>query len=222
VSMTGEAPRLRQSDGASPAGLRASHVDRDRVVELLRMAAGDGRLTADELDERLVAALTARTHGELAAVTADLPAGSGSSTGAAAPKPKDLVRIECRSSNAKRDGCWLVPHRMEVRVTNGTVTPDFTEAVSSQPSLVIDADVSIGRLALVTKPGVVVDIDDMAADSSCVKIRPPRGPEVPVTLRIQVSGTVGGGHITARPPRRTFLAVAAAASLALRACRTLS
>ncbi len=57
--------------------LRASHEDRDRVVELLRVAAGDGRLTADELDERLEAALTARTQRELVVLTADLPAAPG-------------------------------------------------------------------------------------------------------------------------------------------------
>jgi hypothetical protein len=44
----------------------ARHEDRDRVVEVLRLAAGDGRLTVEELDERVGAALTAylrRTHG---------------------------------------------------------------------------------------------------------------------------------------------------------------
>ena len=46
--------------------LRASHQDRDRVVEVLRVSAGDGRLTAEELDERLELAMTARTYGELA------------------------------------------------------------------------------------------------------------------------------------------------------------
>ena len=53
--------------------LRASHDDRDRVVELLRVSAGDGRLTAEELDERLEQAMTARTYGELARLVADLP-----------------------------------------------------------------------------------------------------------------------------------------------------
>ena len=202
--MTDEVSRLRRGDEASPAGLRASHADRDRVIELLRVAAGDGRLTAEELDERLEAALTARTRGELAALTTDLPAASGSATGAPGPKPKDVARIECHSGTAKRDGRWLVPHRMQVRVTNGTVMLDFTEAVIAQPSLVIDADVRSGRLMLVTKPGVVVDTDDVAADNSYLKVRAPRGPEVPVMLRIQVSGKVGGGHITARPPCRTL------------------
>ncbi|MEK0099701.1 DUF1707 domain-containing protein, partial [Streptomyces sp. A475] len=53
--------------------LRASHEERDQAVERLTVAAGEGRLTPDELDERLEAALTARTHGELAALLADLP-----------------------------------------------------------------------------------------------------------------------------------------------------
>ena len=43
-------------------------------MEILRVAAGDGRLTAEELDQRLEAALTARTYAELAVLTTDLPA----------------------------------------------------------------------------------------------------------------------------------------------------
>ena len=204
-SMTDEAPPpQRGAELASPAGLRASHGDRDRVVELLRMAAGDGRLTAEELDERLEAALTARTYGELAALTTDLPAVPDSAPGPPVPEPKDLARIGCHGSSVKRDGRWLVPQRMEVRVTGGSVTLDFTEAVIVQPSLLIEADVSAGRLTLVTKPGVVVDTGEVAAEGSYLKVQAHPGPEVPVILRIQLSGKVSGGHITARPPRRTL------------------
>ena len=53
--------------------LRASHEDRDRVVDALRIAGGDGRLTAEELDTRLEIALSARTLGELAGLTASRP-----------------------------------------------------------------------------------------------------------------------------------------------------
>lgn len=56
--------------------LRASDADRELAVEILCAAAGDGRLSAAELDERLEVALTARTIGELAELTADLPGGS--------------------------------------------------------------------------------------------------------------------------------------------------
>ena len=66
--------------------LRASYEDRDRVVELLRVSAGDGRLTADELDERLELAMTARTYGELAKLVADLPAAGSVASAPAAVK----------------------------------------------------------------------------------------------------------------------------------------
>ena len=203
--MTGEvSPLGRGDDAASPDELRASHQDRDRVAELLRIAAGDGRLTAEELDERLEKALTARTYGELAALSRDLPAAPGLPAGMQAAEPKSLVRIDRRSGSAKRDGRWLVPHRIEVRVTSGQVKLDFTEAVITQSSLQIDADVRSGSLKLVTKPGIVVDTDDVAVRSGSVKVRAPWGPDVPVILQVQVSGKVGSGRITARPPRRNF------------------
>ena len=78
----------RPGAGAKPE-LRASHEDRDRVVEILRVAAGGGRLTAAELDECLGAALTACTSGELAALTADLPEVAGHVGGIAA-RAKDV------------------------------------------------------------------------------------------------------------------------------------
>jgi hypothetical protein len=206
--MTGEtSPARREGDtGAMARGqLRASHEDRDRVVELLRVAAGDGRLTADELDERLEAALTARTVGELAALTTDLPA-TGPVAAVAAPEPKDVVRIQCSSGSARRNGSWVVPRRMEVRVSSGSVRLDFTEAVITAPVLQIDADVQSGSLTLVTKPGIVVDTDDVAVRSGTAKVRAPWGTDVPTLLRIEVSGRVGSGSIVARLPRRTFWA----------------
>jgi|HubBroStandDraft_6_1064221.scaffolds.fasta_scaffold260872_2 hypothetical protein len=54
--------------------LRASHADREQVVDLLKAAFVQGRLTQDELDGRIGQALAARTYAELAVLTADLPA----------------------------------------------------------------------------------------------------------------------------------------------------
>src|SRR5256885_4287218 len=107
--MTGEVSPAGRGGDRIPAGeLRASHEDRDRVAELLRMAAGDGRLTAEELDERLERALTARTYGELAALSKDLPAAPDFAGDLLAGEPKDLVRIDRRSGWARRDGRWLL------------------------------------------------------------------------------------------------------------------
>ena len=54
--------------------LLASDADRDRVAERLRTAAGEGRLTPAELEERLERAFAARTEAELTPLVADLPA----------------------------------------------------------------------------------------------------------------------------------------------------
>jgi hypothetical protein len=183
--------------------LRASHDDRDRVVELLRVSAGDGRLTAEELDERLELAMTARTYGELAKLVTDLPA-AGSVAGPPAMRAKDVARIDCRSGDARRDGRWVVPQRLEVKVTSGHVLLDFRDAVITQPELRIDADVRSGHLTLVTKPGIVVDTDDVVLRSGHVKVRAPWGSDVPELLRVEVSGKIGSGHFVARPPHRTF------------------
>ena len=54
--------------------VRASDAEREHHVELLREHAAQGRLTVDELDERLGRVYAARTHGELAPIVGDLPA----------------------------------------------------------------------------------------------------------------------------------------------------
>jgi fatty acid desaturase len=58
---------------ARRSALRASDEDRERVVDRLRHAAGEGRLLTEELEERLSAVFSARTYGELDAVVSDLP-----------------------------------------------------------------------------------------------------------------------------------------------------
>ena len=204
--MTGKILPLGSSDEvAARKQLRASHEDRDKVVEQLRVAAGDGRLTADELDHRLGIALTARTCGELAVLTADLPDVSDPGPAATGPQPTGVVRIDSGSGNAKRGGRWVVPQHMDVRVASGKVVLDFTEAVVAHPRIQIDVDVRSGSLVIVTKRGMVVDAADVAVRSGEVKVRSPWGLEAPVMLRIDLTGKVASGNITARPPRRTFL-----------------
>ena len=72
-------------DPPSSPALRASDADRDRVVELLRAALTDGRIDSAEFDERVEAALAARTHEALAPLTADLIAAPAGFSAALAP-----------------------------------------------------------------------------------------------------------------------------------------
>ena len=55
--------------------LRASHADREQVIETLKAAFIQGRLAKAELDARVGQALAARTYADLAALTADIPSG---------------------------------------------------------------------------------------------------------------------------------------------------
>jgi hypothetical protein len=173
-------------------------------VEQLRVAAGDGRLTAEELDERLETALEARTFGELERLTTDLPA-AGTAAIVSVPEAKDVVHIDCGSGTTKRVGRWVVPRRMEIRVRSGSVKLDFTEAVFTQPTLEIHVEVRSGNLTLVTKPGVVVDTDDVTVRSGNASIREPwSGASTPTLLRIDVAGHVGSGNIVAHAARRNM------------------
>ena len=183
---------------AGPAGLLASHADRDRVVEVLRTAAGDGRLTADDLDQRLQAALAARTLADLEPLVADLAT-------AAAVQVPDLARIKCDSGSAKRERSWTVPRRLEIDVGSGTVRLDFRHAVIAAPELRIDAQIASGTLKLITRPGIVVDADDLTVASGTVNVVPPAGPDAPVELRVKVCGRVGSGSVSARPARLSWL-----------------
>jgi hypothetical protein len=177
--------------------MRASDADRDRVLDMLREAAGDGRLTADEFDERMEAALSSRTLGELAALTADLGPGPGGG-GPPTPQAEDVVRIDQRGGSVQRTGRWVVPRRLELRPSWCDVTLDFTEAVIAADTLLIEMSMRGGSLILVTRPGIVVDANDLAVRYTDVEIHPDTKPGVPVILRVQLTGRMRYGYVGTR------------------------
>jgi hypothetical protein len=182
--------------------MRASDADRDQVIDILRVAAGDGRLTADELDERLEAALSSRTFGELAVLTADLVAGPNHS-GVATVQAKDVIRIDQRGGSVQRGGRWVVPRRLELRPSWCDVKLDFTDALITNDALHIDMNMRGGSLILVAGPGIVVDADSLTVRYTDVKIRPNPEPGAPVILRVELAGRMRYGWIEARWPQET-------------------
>ena len=80
--------------------LRASHADREQVIEALKAAFVQGRLTKDELDARAGQAFAARTYADLAALTTDLPAGLARAVPPRAQAGRPM-------SNAAKVGIWL-------------------------------------------------------------------------------------------------------------------
>jgi hypothetical protein len=84
-----------------PPAVRASDADRERVAKLLSDHAAAGRLTPEELDERLDAAYAARTNGELDALLDDLPARPG-------PPARDPAREVARRRLAHHAGAATI------------------------------------------------------------------------------------------------------------------
>jgi hypothetical protein len=198
--MTDESSAETSADRAAPPDMRASHADRDQVVETLSDAAAEGRLAPGELDERVEKALGARTLRDLAALTRDLPE-QRANPGIVSP---DVVRIEKRFGTAEWAGTWLVPRRMEIRLTVGNAKLDFTSAVISHDHLTIDVDLGIGGdLTLITRPGIVVAANDVIVRSMAgINVRPPQqDPDFPVALTVEVTGQLRGGDLLVRYPR---------------------
>ena len=94
--------------------LRAGHADREQVIEALKDAFVQGRLTRDELDARAGRALAARTYAELAALTADIPAVPAAAGPARPPAPVPVRRPLARA--AAGSGLCLVIAVAAVRV----------------------------------------------------------------------------------------------------------
>jgi uncharacterized protein DUF1707 len=175
-----------------PTGLRASHADRDRVVDALRVAAGDGRLSAEELDTRLESALSARTLGELAGLTADLPIGPAASG-------NDVLVVEQHGGTYVREGRWPVPARIELRTKECRVTLDFTHAVITSDVLRIETDMVHGKLFIVSSPGIVIDTGGLSLTYSKLKLRSRNAAGVP-RLRIELAGKLLHAKVIERTP----------------------
>jgi hypothetical protein len=166
-------------------------------MEILRIAAVDGRLTPDELDERLEAALSSRTLGELAVLTADLVAGP-SMPGEATAQAEDVIRIDQRGGSVRRTGRWVVPQRLELRSSWCDVWLDFTDAVITHDTLRIDLNMRGGSLVLLAGPGLVVDVDSLTLRYADFKVHPGSEPGAPVVLRVQLAGRMRYGWIEQR------------------------
>jgi hypothetical protein len=199
------------ADPPSSPALRASDADRDRFIEVLRAAVADGRLDPAEFDERLDAALAARTLDALAPLTADLIAAPGSGgaltpplAGRPAEPAAELITISERHGSVRRDGRWTLPRRLALRTAWCDVMLDLTSAVRSGPELVIELRVRGGDVELVLAPGIVVDANELAVRYTKLEISRDAGDNTPQTLCVRLTGRMKHGRISTRwlPPRQ--------------------
>jgi hypothetical protein len=139
------------SPARKPSDLRASDDDRERVVEVLAAAVGDGRLTLEEHSQRVQRAYEARTLGELATLTTDLVPAAGQ------PLQLDDSRsVSAFFATVQRDGRWVVPDRLTVTAVGGQVILDLREALLQGMHTVLQVTLVGGQLHLVVPERVQV------------------------------------------------------------------
>ncbi|WP_280718657.1 DUF1707 domain-containing protein [Kitasatospora sp. MAP5-34] len=142
------------------AELRASDADRERIAELLRDAYAEGRLTMEEHSERIEAAYQARTLGELAPLTRDLPthrpismekapqAGSRPAAGPLTPARSESPSMVAIFGGASRKGRWRVGSHLKAVAIFGGVEIDLTDAVFESPEVVIEVTAVFGGVEI--------------------------------------------------------------------------
>ena len=130
---------------------RVSDAERDSVVDQLRDHSVAGRLTLEELSERIERAYGARTKGELEPITADLPA---------APTARRQAGrwIVALIGDVKRAGRWRLAERTVAVLGIGDLELDLRGAEISDLESTITVVALIGDVRVVVPAGVEVEI----------------------------------------------------------------
>jgi hypothetical protein len=158
--------------------MRASHADRERVAEVLREAAGDGRIDVGELEERLEQTYAAKTYAELQPILRDLP-----TTGVALPAPSPprddrlepwkpaapaVQRVGGTASGqtavaifggAERKGVWVVPSKFVAVAVFGGVDLDLRQARFETSTVEIQEVAVFGGIDVIVPPDVEVRVE---------------------------------------------------------------
>ncbi|MAY97445.1 DUF1707 domain-containing protein [uncultured Nocardioides sp.] len=145
------------------ARMRVSDADRHQVSEVLREAAGEGRLDWEELEQRLEAAYAARTYAELLPLTADLPSGA-TPVPVSAPQPParevsgvtGAKRAFAMWGAVERKGTWDLPDQMTVGVCMAGAHLDLRQARWPEGVPVISAYAVMGGVQIIVDPDTEV------------------------------------------------------------------
>ncbi|GAA4284608.1 hypothetical protein GCM10022261_21390 [Brevibacterium daeguense] len=192
--------------------LRIGHADRDEVIEVLRDAAAEGRLTTEELTERIEATTKARFFAELDEIVADLPTPPPSDKIRPRPAqalmrpnvhtepgqhPLDPLVLRASWENAKRTGRWSPPPFIRLEPVAATAEANFLEAVTDLEVIDVEVTAGAGTAAVVIPEDWGVNIDRLSSSWGAVKSRVPAVPAQGRPL-IRVHGSVGMASFVAR------------------------
>ena len=192
-----------------PSLLRISDSDRQKVADVLRDAAGEGRIDLEELDERLELTWGAKTYADLVPITADLHLPTHPQPAAAPVRrtPSGVPAIGHNSSIAimgetKRQGVWSVPEHHSAFALMGSVLVDLRQAQLSARETHINASSIMGEVKIIVPAHmhVVVDGTPIMGDYTQGRDKVPAevGPDSP-TVRVRGMSLMGSVNVQRLP-----------------------
>jgi Domain of unknown function (DUF1707)/Cell wall-active antibiotics response 4TMS YvqF len=197
--------------------LRVSDAERDVVLRTLGDHAAVGRLTLDELEERSGRALAAKTRGELATLTSDLPREAGqASAPSPAPAPRKPVRwmVAILGGSHRRGRFRAVGSINAVAILGGDEI-DLREAEIEGGELTLNLVAVLGGENIYVPDSVEVEVGGfslMGGHEEIGTARPPR-PGAPV-IRIRAYNLLGGTSVYRLPPQARGVSLSEARRLA--------
>jgi Domain of unknown function (DUF1707)/Cell wall-active antibiotics response 4TMS YvqF len=188
-------------DPGHEMNVRASDAERAEIIDRVREAAGEGRLTLEELAERIEATDGARTRGDLERLVADLPAAAPAAARSAPPAPRRLFGV--LGGDTLSGPVRLGP---ELRVVNfmGGADIDLTDAVLAEGELTIRVVSVWGGSKIIVPDGVHVEHSGRAllgwdeVDQPAHGQAPPPGAPV---VRIRAFSIMAGNDVKRGPQR---------------------
>lgn len=199
--------------------LRISDEDRHKVAEVLRQAAGEGRIDLDELDQRLEAAYAAKTYGDLVPITVDLPAVGQQHAVARPSVPVPSLPATSYEnsfsvmSECARRGAWEVPAKHTAFTMMGSIVLDLREATFTAQETVIEAYAVMAGIDVIVNAHTRVVVEGFGIMGQFNEARP----KVPADLddsspvvRVKGLALMAGVEIKRKPmpgttPVRRFL-----------------
>ena len=182
---------------SGPPELRASDADREAAVTHLREAGGEGRLTFEELAERVELAMAARTRGELDELTADLPARPS--------RPRERKAkgwIVAVMGGAERKGRWRPAERTNVVTVMGGAAIDLRDAEIGDGDVEILAVTVMGGIEVIVPEHVEVELGGFALMGGNTGPRDTLVPPGAPVVRVRAYSLMGGIGVSRKKPRR--------------------
>lgn len=195
----------RSAGGERGVSTRASDRERDAVVQRVQDAFAEGRLDDVEFDERTRAALTARTHADLEALLADLPAAAEAPRAAAAGPGPGRFAVALKGS-VRRAGRWRVPERYTTVVYKGGGWLDLRAAELTGPVTTFLAVAYKSRVTILVPPNVRVEMTGFGVTQGQDDEDPGyRLPADAPVIHVRGIAYKGAVEIATRPPERPAL-----------------